>query len=123
MLILSKINGLTLDRIIQVLEAQEVLLNNTATTDYEYCFSSDLMSDVLTLKSANTLLLTGLYNPQALRAAEIADINCVVFVRNKRIPEELLTLASELNISVLKTPFSLFKSSGILFQQGLKPLY
>jgi len=111
-----------LHQVIETLQAQAVRVNDPVL-DFEYCFSSDLMSDVLTLKSGKTLLLTGLYNPQALRAAEIAEIRCVVFVRNKNISEDMISLADELGITILKSPYSMFKTSGILFQNGLKPLY
>jgi hypothetical protein len=112
----------TFEQITEVLAGQCYSKPNNERV-FEFGFSSDLMSDVLTIKSENLVLLTGLYNPQALRAAEIADIHCVVFSRNKKLPQELVELAKELGIGVIKTPFSMFKCSGLLFSKGLKPLY
>jgi hypothetical protein len=48
-------------------------------------FASDLMSDVLTLKNDNLVLITGLATLQTIRTAEMADINCIIFVRNKKV--------------------------------------
>lgn len=86
-------------------------------------FSSDLMSDVLTLDEDNILLITGLCNVQLIRTAEMADISVVLLARNKKATTEMIHLANENNIVLLETPFSIFKASGILFSNGLKPVY
>ncbi len=91
--------------------------------EVEMAFSSDLMSDVLTLDSDNLILLTGLVNIQAIRTAEMADIHAIVFVRNKKTNPQMLELAKEKGMCILESPYSLFKSSGLLFQAGLKPVY
>ena len=86
-------------------------------------FASDLMSDVLTLETDNTLLITGLSNIQAIRTAEMSDINCIVFARNKKVNEDMKQVASENDIVLLETSFSVFKTAGILYQQGIKPIF
>jgi len=86
-------------------------------------FASDLMSDVLTLETDNTLLITGLANVQAIRTAEMSDINCIVFARNKKVNEEMKKVALENDIVVLETSFSVFRTSGILYQEGIKPIF
>lgn len=91
--------------------------------EVEMGYSSDLMSDVLTLDTDNLILLTGLVNLQAIRTAEMADIRAIVFVRNKKASQEMIDLARENGICLLESPYSLFKSSGMLFQSGLKPIY
>jgi len=91
--------------------------------EVEMGYSSDLMSDVLTLDTDNLVLITGLVNLQAIRTAEMADIRAIVFVRNKKASQEMIDLAHEYGMCVLESPFSLFKSSGLLFQAGLKPIY
>jgi hypothetical protein len=91
--------------------------------EVEMGYSSDLMSDVLTLDTDNLVLITGLVNMQAIRTAEMADIRAIVFVRNKKANPEMLNLASENGMCILESPYSLFKSSGLLFQAGLKPIY
>ena len=86
-------------------------------------FSSDLMSDVLTLRTAGLLLITGLCNIQTIRTAEMADIHYILFVRNKKATPGMVELANENNMLIMETPYSLFKTSGILFSGGLKPVY
>lgn len=91
--------------------------------EVEMGYSSDLMSDVLTLDTDNLVLLTGMVNLQAIRTAEMADIRAIVFVRNKKANQPMLDLARENGMCILESPYSLFKSSGLLFQAGLKPIY
>jgi hypothetical protein len=86
-------------------------------------FSSDLMSDVLTLDEEDILLITGLANVQLLRTAEMADIHIVLLARNKPASPEMIQLAEENKIVLLETPFSIFRASGVLFSNGIKPLY
>lgn len=86
-------------------------------------YSSDLMSDVLTLDTDNLLLITGLVNIQAIRTAEMADIKAIVFVRNKKASQLIIDLAKENGMCILESPYSLFKSSGLLYAAGLQPIY
>ena len=109
--------------VIELTEAS--LVCGTEQLDHlvERGFSSDLMSDVLTLDTENLLLITGLANIQTIRTAEMADIHYILFVRNKKTTAEMAELARENNMVLLETPFSLFKTSGILYNHGLKPVY
>lgn len=86
-------------------------------------FASDLMSDVLTIKIDNFLLITGLANIQSIRTAEMSDVKCILLVRGKEASEEMIELARESGITLLRTSFSMFKTSGILFSAGLRPVY
>ena len=112
---INKISELTNSRVV----AGDPALINTV----EKAFSSDLMSDVLTLDEENVLLITGLANVQLLRTAEMADISTVLLARNKKASPEMIQLAEGNGIVLLETPFSIFKTSGILFSNGLKPVY
>jgi predicted transcriptional regulator len=91
--------------------------------DVEFAFSSDLMSDVLTIKAQNILLLTGLANIQSLRTAEMSDIVNIIYVRGKKVSDEMITLAKETGILLLECEYSMFKTSGILYKAGIKPIY
>jgi len=88
-----------------------------------YAFCSDLMSDVLTLGCHNILLITGLANVQAIRTAEMADISYILFVRDKSISDEMVKLANENNMVLLRCNSSMFKVAGELYADGLKPVY
>ncbi len=88
-----------------------------------YGFSSDLMSDVLTLDSDKLLLITGLTNPQTIRTSEMSDISAIIFVRNKKVTKEMIDLAKELSIILIECKHSMFYVSGKLFNAGLKEVY
>lgn len=88
-----------------------------------HAFCSDLMSDVLTLGRQDILLITGLANVQAIRTAEMADISYILFVRDKKITEEMLELANENNMVLVQCQSSMFKVAGELFTAGLQPVY
>ncbi len=88
-----------------------------------YGFSSDLMSDVLTLDSDGLVLITGLTTVQAIRTAEMSEISVIVFVRNKKITPEMIELAEELSIVLISSEKSMFSVSGLLYQAGLKAVY
>ncbi len=95
----------------------------SASYDITYGFSSDLMSDVLTLTEDNILLITGLATVQTIRTAAMADISCILFVRGKQISERMLELAKESGITLLSTKHSTFSSSILLAELGIKGVY
>ncbi len=86
-------------------------------------FSSDLMSDVLTLEEDNILLISGLANVHLIRTAEMADIHVVLLARGKKSTPDMIELANENGLVILETPFSIYKTSGILYHHGLKAVY
>lgn len=109
--------------IIKLTEARVIAGNPDMPVNIERAFSSDLMSDVLTLDNHHIVLITGLANVQLMRTVEMADVPVVLLARNKEANDEMVQLAEENGIVLLGTPFSMFRASGILFENGLKPLY
>lgn len=89
----------------------------------EFAFASDLMSDVLRQEASGMLLITGLSNMQTIRTAEMADISCIVFARGKRATPDMIALAEENGMVLIETPFSMFRTSGMLYGCGLKALF
>lgn len=81
---------------------------------------SDMMSDVLAFVKDQSVLLTGLCNPQAVRTAEMMDIVCIVFVRGKIPDNSIIDLAIERNIALLSTSMRMFEACGILYENGLR---
>ena len=77
------------------------------------------MSDVLTFIKSNSLLLTGITNPQVIRTAEISDIPAICFVRGKKPQTKTIKLASEKKIPLFTTVFSLYEACGRLYNKGL----
>lgn len=82
--------------------------------------AADLMSDVLAFLTPDSVLLTGLVNPQVVRTAEMAGVKAVVFVRGKRPPEETIRLADEIGLPLLTTRYTMFDACGRLFHAGLE---
>ncbi|WP_163717398.1 hypothetical protein [Mangrovibacterium lignilyticum] len=112
-----------ISKICELLAAKVICGETQNNVQIEKGYSSDLMSDVLTLDTDNLLLITGMCNLQTIRTAEMADIRFIVFVRNKKLTDEMLELAKEHGICIMESPFTMFKASGILFKEGLKPVY
>lgn len=112
-----------LTKIVELTDAKLVAGNAIDNPELKKAFSSDLMSDVLTLDEDNILLVTGLSNVQLVRTAEMADIEVVLLARGKKASQEMLDLANENGLVILESPYSIFRVSGILFQNGLKPVY
>ena len=88
--------------VVQILKA-DVLVEGDLDTEVRTACGSDMMSDVLAFVKDQSVLLTGLTNPQVVRTAEMMDIE----------------LAQEKGITVLKTPYRMFTACGLLYTNGL----
>ena len=93
------------------------ILNATVLGGEEYldrevrsACGSDMMSDVL---------LTGMVNPQVVRTAEMMDMKCIIFVRGKMPGEDILELAREREIVVMRSEMRMFIACGLLYSRGL----
>lgn len=92
-------------------------------TDFRYGFAADLMSDVLTLDTEQMLLLTGLSNIQTIRTAEMADVKCILFVRGKKVTPDMVELAEQNGITLLESPYSMFRAVGELAKNGVDAIF
>ena len=80
---------------------------------------SDFMSDVLAYVKDQGLLLTGMVNPQVVRTAEMMDMKCIVFVRGKAPGPDIVELARERDIVVMRSELRMFIACGLLYSRGL----
>lgn len=112
-----------LAEVARILNANVICGEEKMESTIEIAFASDLMSDVLTLDTGNLLLITGLANLQTIRTAEMSDIQFIVFCRNKKVTEEMKDLAEENQIVILECKYSMFKTCGLLYQAGVKPIF
>ena len=85
---------------------------------YSAC-GSDMMSDVLAYGKDQAVLLTGLVNPQVVRTAVMMDMVCIVFVRSKAPTEEMVELARENGLVLLKSAKRMYEACGRLYSEGL----
>ncbi|MDD2397634.1 MAG: DRTGG domain-containing protein [Tissierellia bacterium] len=108
--------------IVDIVKADVLTNYNDGNTELKYGFASDLMSDVLAYARSDSLLITGLNNPQVIRTVEMLDINAVLFVRGKVPCSEVIELAKENCITILATEYTMFKTCGLLVMNGMKGL-
>lgn len=116
-------HSMQISEVIDLTEATILTCETQKGNNVLRAFASDLMSDVLTLDTDNLLLITGLNNLQTIRTAEMAEIKYILFVRGKMPTPPMIELAKKENMLLLVTKKSLFQTSGLLFQAGLKPVY
>ena len=113
-----------LKKIAELLEGKTITSCNSPSLNVEKGFTSDLMSDVLTLgECEDVILITGLANIQTIRTAEMAGLNYVALVRGKKASEEMIALAEENDINIIETAFSAFRASAVLFHAGIRSIY
>ncbi len=113
---------MTLKEIVDKLGASVGLGSDKLDMEVEQCFASDLMSDVLTLKDT-PMLVTGLCNIQTIRTCDMASLDIIVVVRNKKVTDDMIELAEDDDMVILSCPYSMFKACGLLYDAGIKPLY
>ncbi|MBQ7580036.1 MAG: hypothetical protein IJU39_01870 [Clostridia bacterium] len=103
----------------QLLDAQVVCGEESLGKHVYSACGSDMMSDVLAYVKDQAVLLTGLVNSQVIRTAEMMDMVCIVFVRSKSPNEEMIELAKDSGIVLMKTEKRLYEACGTLYVNGL----
>ena len=104
--------------IIQILEG-EIICEGDLDQEIKTACGSDMMSDVLAFVKDQSVLLTGLVNPQVVRTAEMMDMACIVFVRGKVPDDSIIRLAEQRDITLIKTRYRMFTACGLLYSNGL----
>ncbi len=104
----------------KLLEAEVLTCKDNVDKEVISACGSDMMSDVLAYVKDQAVLLTGLVNMQVIRTAEMMDMLCVVFVRDKCPSDDIIALAEAKGIVVLQTKKRMFEACGILYSAGLK---
>ena len=103
----------------KLLNAEIVCGEESLDREVSSACGSDMMSDVLAYVKDQAVLLTGLVNSQVVRTAEMMDMVCIVFVRSKCPTEEMVALARESNMVLLKTGKRMYEACGKLYANGL----
>lgn len=106
--------------IMSLLSAQLCSGNEFLDKEVHTACGSDMMSDVLAFFKDQSVLLTGLCNPQVMRTAEMMDIVCIVFVRGKKPDAQMIALAARQGLAVMTTELSMFTACGLLYEAGLR---
>jgi predicted transcriptional regulator len=82
-------------------------------------YGADLMSDVLAFSQPDSVLLTGLTNPEVVRTAQMAEFRAIIFIRGKKPQPETLSLAIQEDIPLVSSPYGMFELSARLHKAGL----
>jgi hypothetical protein len=104
----------------EILKADVVVGAEKLESDIEAGTASDLMSDMLRGPTNGTVLLTGLNNIQVIRSSVISGVAAVVLVRDKKPTADMISHATEHNLPVLTTPYTMYSACGRLFREGLR---
>ena len=102
-----------------ILEAEVITGEDLLQKCVSMVCASDLMSDVLTFSKPDSILLTSLINPQAVRTAEMTEIAAIIFVHGKTPQPETVSLAQANALPLMTTAFSMFEACGKLYKSGL----
>jgi serine kinase of HPr protein (carbohydrate metabolism regulator) len=108
-----------ISQIQELLNAEVVCGEDQLDREVNSACGSDMMSDVLAYGKDQAVLLTGLVNSQVIRTAEMMDMVCVVFVRSKVPTEEMVKLAKDHGMVLLKTRKRMYEACGKLYAAGL----
>lgn len=103
----------------EILEAEIISGEEYMDREVYSACGADLMSDVLAFVKNQSILLTGLLNPQVVRTAEMMDICCIVIVRGKTPDRQLIDLARDRDIALMATKNHMYSACGKLYAGGL----
>lgn len=111
---------MTLKEVANITGARVVCGQELLDVEVMSACASDMMSDVLAHVKEQSLLVTGLVNPQVVRTALMMDMKCICFVRGKNPDEKILDIAKENNIVIMATGNTMFTACGKLYAAGLR---
>ena len=108
-----------ISEIAELLNARVLCGEDELDRDVKSACGCDMMSDVLAFVKEQAVLITGLCNPQVVRTAQMMDMACIVFVRGKMPPAEVVALAKKADIVVLASSERMYVACGKLYEKGL----
>ncbi len=108
---------MTIGKVADILEAEILTASTDLNKEIETICGADMMSDALAFLKKDALLLTGLTNPQVIRTAEMLDIVCIAFVRGKTPTEDMIRMAEEAGIYLLRSTKRMYDACGLLYQE------
>lgn len=111
---------MTIADVMKLVHAQLLCGGEHLDEEVHSACGSDLMSDVLAFSKDAAVLLTGLCNPQSIRTAEMMDVRCIIYVRDKKPTLDMISMADEAGITLLTTGHRMFTACGLLYEGGLR---
>jgi predicted transcriptional regulator len=110
---------MTIGELVEILSGKILVENHGLEDEVPRGGAADLMSDVLAFGTDRMVLMTGLTNPQVVRTAEMAGVNVIVFVRDKKPPQETIEMANDSGITLVSTGYTMYEACGRLYAAGL----
>ena len=111
---------MTIADVRDILEAEIITGEDHLQTEVHNACGSDMMSDVLAFVKDQSVLLTGLGNSLVVSTADMMVMVCIVFVRGKDPGAEIVELAADRGIVLMKSPLRMFTACGLLYEKGLR---
>jgi len=108
-----------ISEITRLLSAEVIAGKDNLDTEIKSGCGSDIMGDVLAFVKDQGVLLTGLVNPQVVRAAQMMGMPCICFVRGKRPDDAMIKIADSGGTVLLACKYRMFEACGILYKNGL----
>ncbi len=108
-----------IQKIKELLQAEVLCGEEHLDGDVHSACGCDMMSDVLAFVKDQAVLLTGLCNLQVVRTAMMMDMRCIVFVRGKTPTPEIVALAEDAGIVIMRSDLRMYVACGILYSEGL----
>ncbi len=108
-----------ISKIQELLDAEIICGEELVDGEVNSACGCDMMSDVLAYVKDQAVLLTGLCNPQVVRTAMMMDMRCIVFVRGKTPSDDIVQLAKDAGIVIMKSSQRMYVACGLLYANGL----
>jgi predicted transcriptional regulator len=105
--------------VVEALEAEIIVGEDRLEMEVPAGGASDMVSDLVFFGRPGMVLLTGLTKSSVVRAAQVADVSAIVFVRGKRPESEAIELAQEIGLPLLVSAHSMYDACGRLYARGL----
>ncbi|HHY70894.1 MAG TPA: anti-sigma regulatory factor [Thermoanaerobacterales bacterium] len=108
-----------LSKIKELLQAEMLWGDEFLDIEVSNACGADLVSDILADNKINAILLTGLTHRQIIQTTVMSDFAAIIFVRDKTPSKDVIELAKQEKVPLLRTKFPLYETCGILYEAGL----
>ncbi len=120
---LSQQPVMTLEEIVDIIEAEKIVENVNPFINIKCTLCTDLMSEVLYFAKSGSILITTLATPYTVRAAHVAGVKVIVFTYTKELDNEIIVFARSKDMSILVTPLTTSTACERLWQRGLESCF
>ncbi len=115
---------MTIIDIVQIIDGEMYAGIEKINKKINTAYATDIMDeDVLKYCKDDTILITGLNTGDPILTAEKLGISSIILVRKKEPSEEMKQKARDLGIVIIKSKYTMFKTCGLLFQNGINALF